>query len=245
MWRANSPPVPGKSARSAPWAAITLRTHICGSTARAKTAARMISPTATSIAPQTDPWFHLLADCRQSWTGSWKAPCAGPALGRTGVRLAPGRAQRRRRVRPWLKKARACRGRAVCQQGQEVSQHPSRLDFRPRVRRRRPSAPHLAGDLDDHLEFGPLLLLGENVALLGGGKAALGRQAQLLERSEFRRLVEPPLDGVLLLQRAALGGDEPHRHALLALGQEAQRLEPARALGVVFQEVAIVGDAAE
>jgi hypothetical protein len=35
-------------------------------------------------------------------------------------------------------------------------------------------APQLPGGLDNHLEFGPLLFLGENIALLGRGKAALG-----------------------------------------------------------------------
>ena len=44
---------------------------------------------------------------------------------------------------------------------------------------------------------------------------------------------------------AGLGGDEADHHALLALGQEAQRLEPAGALGVVLQEIAVVVDAGE
>ena len=56
--------------------------------------------------------------------------------------------------------------------------------------------------------FCPLLLFGEDVALLGRGEAALRRQRELVERRELRGLVEPPLDVVLLLQRAALGGDE-------------------------------------
>src|SRR5262245_4873085 len=40
-WRANSPPVPARSGRSAECRAITLRTHICGSVARPSTRARM------------------------------------------------------------------------------------------------------------------------------------------------------------------------------------------------------------
>ena len=57
---------------------------------------------------------------------------------------------------------------------------------------------------------------------------------------EFGRLVDAALDVVLLLQRAALGGDEAEHHDLVALGQEAQRLEAAGALGVVFEEIAVV-----
>jgi hypothetical protein len=64
--------------------------------------------------------------------------------------------------------------------------------------------PHLFRDLNDELELLPLLVLGQDVALLGRGEAALRRQRELIERREFRGLVEPPLDVVLLLQRAAL-----------------------------------------
>ena len=38
-------------------------------------------------------------------------------------------------------------------------------------------APHLLRHLDDHPQLGPLLVLGQDVALLGRGKAALRRQA--------------------------------------------------------------------
>ena len=86
----------------------------------------------------------------------------------------------------------------------------------------------------------PLLLLGKDVALLGRGKAALRREAELLQRSELGRLVDAALDVVLLLQRAALGGDEAEHHDLVALRQEAQRLEAAGAVGVVFEEIAVV-----
>src|SRR4051812_40835489 len=94
--------------------------------------------------------------------------------------------------------------------------------------------PHLVGELLDHAKLRPLLLLGKDVALLGGGEAALRREAELLQRSELGRLVDPPLDVVLLLERTALGGDEPEYHGLVALRQEAQRLEAAGAVAVVF-----------
>ena len=63
-------------------------------------------------------------------------------------------------------------------------------------------------------------------------------EAQLVERRELRRLLDPALDGVLALQRAGLRGDEAE-HDGLALGQEAQRLEAAGAVAVPFHEVAI------
>src|SRR3954465_13209014 len=50
--------------------------------------------------------------------------------------------------------------------------------------------PPLAGDLDDQPQLGPLLVLGERVALLGRGKAALAGQRQLVEIAELRGLVD-------------------------------------------------------
>src|SRR5262249_26418725 len=85
------------------------------------------------------------------------------------------------------------------------------------------SSPNLVGELDNHAQFRPFLLLGQDIAFLGRGEAALRREAELLERSEFARFLDAALDGVLLLERAALGGDEAQRHDLVALGQEAQR----------------------
>src|SRR5262245_32403303 len=39
------------------------------------------------------------------------------------------------------------------------------------------SSPDLAGDFDDHAQFRPLLVLGQDIALLGRGEAALRREA--------------------------------------------------------------------
>ena len=64
-------------------------------------------------------------------------------------------------------------------------------------------------------------------------------QAELVERSESRRLLDAPLDVVLLFERAALGCHQPEHDAFFALRQEAQRLEAAGAVGVVFEEIAV------
>src|SRR3569623_1160063 len=74
--------------------------------------------------------------------------------------------------------------------------------------RERGKAPNHLRHLDDHPQLRPLLVLGERVALLGRGKAALRRQRQLLERRELRRLVDPALVRVLGLELPGLGGNQ-------------------------------------
>src|SRR5688572_23015938 len=101
------------------------------------------------------------------------------------------------------------------------------------------SAPDLFGDLDHLTHLRPLLLLGEDVAFLGRGEAALRAERELLERGVLRGLVDAALDQVFRLERAALRGDHADHDDLLALGQEAQRLETAGAVAVVFQEIAV------
>src|SRR5262245_53111034 len=44
------------------------------------------------------------------------------------------------------------------------------------------SSPDLVGEFDDHAQFRPFLLLGQDIAFLGRGEAALRREAELLER---------------------------------------------------------------
>src|SRR5688572_8728954 len=63
------------------------------------------------------------------------------------------------------------------------------------------TAPHLSGELDDHAQLRPLLVLGQNVALLGRGEAALRAQGELVEVGVFRGLLDAALDVVLLLER--------------------------------------------
>src|SRR5262249_26314839 len=86
------------------------------------------------------------------------------------------------------------------------------------------SPPNLVSQLHHLAHLGPLLLLGEDVALLGRGEAALRAKRELLKRRELRRLVDAAFDSVLALERAALRGDDADHDDLLALGQEAQRL---------------------
>src|SRR5437660_1537688 len=59
------------------------------------------------------------------------------------------------------------------------------------------SPPYLVGHLNDHPELRPLLLLGQDVAFLGRGEAALRREAELIEAREFGRFVDASLDVVL------------------------------------------------
>src|SRR5687767_13653036 len=74
--------------------------------------------------------------------------------------------------------------------------------------------PNLFGDRDDPLELRPLLLLGENVALLRRGEAALRRETELIHIGELRSRVDAALQVVLALERAALRRDEAERNAL-------------------------------
>src|SRR5262249_30594836 len=102
------------------------------------------------------------------------------------------------------------------------------------------SAPYLVGDLDREPQFGPLLVLGEDIPLLGRGEAALWRKRELIEGYEFRGFIEPALDVVLFLERAGLGSNEAEHDDFVAPRQIAQRLEAAGAVGIIFQEIAVV-----
>src|SRR5262249_8800806 len=105
--------------------------------------------------------------------------------------------------------------------------------------------PHVVGDRDDHAQLRPLLVLGQDVALLGRSEAALRRHAKLVDVDVPRRFLDAKLDVVLALERAGFRRDEAEHDLLLALRQEAQRLEVPGARGVVFEEIAVVVDAAE
>jgi hypothetical protein len=60
------------------------------------------------------------------------------------------------------------------------------VPFPARVGRGRNSLPpHLIRDIDGELQFGPLLFLGEEVALLGRGEAALRGYRELIQRRVF------------------------------------------------------------
>src|SRR4051812_29297393 len=107
------------------------------------------------------------------------------------------------------------------------------------------SAPHLPGYFQDHLHLFPPGRLGQHIAFLGRGKAALGRKTELVEGDEFRRLVDALLDVVLLFQRARFRRDQTEHDLLAALRHEAERLETAGPFGVVFEEIAVIADLAE
>src|SRR5438270_2327480 len=108
---------------------------------------------------------------------------------------------------------------------------------RPQKRGRSPVwlVPDLGGDLDDARKLRPLLVLGEQVAVVRAREAALRREAKVLERHELRRLVDAALQAFLRLEGARLGGDKA-KHDFLSVWQEAQRPEAARALAVVLHE---------
>src|SRR3954470_11810960 len=74
-------------------------------------------------------------------------------------------------------------------------------------------SPYSVGDLDRQSELGPLLFLGQDVAFLGRCQAALRRHRELVERREFRRFFEPPLDVFRFLQLTELRSDDAdHDH---------------------------------
>src|SRR5262249_12929727 len=100
--------------------------------------------------------------------------------------------------------------------------------FAPDLLRRLHHQPHLGG----------LLVAGELVARNRGGEAALRREAELVHVHELRRLLDAPLEHVLVLELRALRRHEPEHHHL-ALGHEAQRLERPGALVVVLEEEAV------
>ena len=98
-------------------------------------------------------------------------------------------------------------------------------------------APHVLGDGLDECDLGPLLVFGELVAFLGGGEAALGGQAQAVERNVLGGFLDAGLDGVRILKVGLLGGDQAE-HDLLVAGDFGERREIA---GTVVVELEVVG----
>src|SRR5688500_15113842 len=82
--------------------------------------------------------------------------------------------------------------------------------------RRCSTPPHLVCDLDDQRQLRLLLVGGERVALDRRREPALRREAELVEGDVAARLVDPPLELVLRLERAALGRDETEDDLLRA-----------------------------
>src|SRR6516225_6409929 len=105
-------------------------------------------------------------------------------------------------------------------------------------------SPDLPGDLDDRAQLRPLLALRQNISFFSRGKAALRREAKLIERNVFRGFVDAALDLVAAFERAGFAGDEPE-HDRLVLRHKAQRPKTAGALGIVFHEIAMHLDSIE
>src|SRR4051794_25640163 len=106
-------------------------------------------------------------------------------------------------------------------------------------------APHFLRDLHGEAELGPLLLFGEDVALLRRGKTALRGECELLQWGELGGFLETALDRILVLEFTELRGDDADHDDLVALGQEAQRLEATGTVAVLFEEIAVVIGASE
>src|SRR5262247_2759743 len=104
-----------------------------------------------------------------------------------------------------------------------------------RFSRARPSPPDLTRDLERQAELALLVVDGDLVTVVGARKAALGAQAEILERDVLRGRFDAALEIVLRLERGHLRADQPEHH-LLALRHETQGLEAAGAIGVVLQE---------
>jgi hypothetical protein len=90
-----------------------------------------------------------------------------------------------------------------------------------------------------------LLLLGERIALLGRGEAALRRQAEPFQRNVLCRLLDAPFDVVLRLEPSTLRGNKPKHDNLLVAVEIAQRVETAGAIAVEFEKISVDVDLAE
>ena len=65
------------------------------------------------------------------------------------------------------------------------------------------SAPDFLGKLHDHAQLRPLFVLGEDIAFLGGGEAALRRPAEPVEIGEFGCLVDAALGSAFISWNSA------------------------------------------
>src|SRR5215475_2949935 len=104
--------------------------------------------------------------------------------------------------------------------------------------------PNLICNFHNHRELRPLLVFSEHIALLGGGEAALRREAKLIDVGEFSSRFDPALDLVLGFELPALGGHEP-KYRRSPRREEPQRLEAAGARSVVLHEITVHLDAVE
>src|SRR5579859_4726001 len=101
-------------------------------------------------------------------------------------------------------------------------------------------APDFPCRFHDEAQFRGLALAGDVVAVHRAGKAALRRQAKLLDRDMTRRFFDAALEQILRFQLPDLGAHQSE-HDGLALRYEAQRRKTPRAHIVVFQEITVDG----
>src|SRR5262249_57136532 len=88
-------------------------------------------------------------------------------------------------------------------------------------------APDLAGDFDHTLQLPPLLVLGQLVAVVRAREATLRRETEAVQRDVLRRLVDPPRNHILRLERPRLRRRQAQHHRL-GLRQEPERLRAPR-----------------
>src|SRR5579875_533586 len=105
-------------------------------------------------------------------------------------------------------------------------------------------APDLPRGLHDKAQLGPLVVLGQQIALHRGGKAALRAERQAVQGHVPRRLLDPGQQGALRLELRALAAHEPEHDGGPAR-DEPERRERSRSLVIVLEEKPVDLQAAE
>src|SRR5262245_58049195 len=105
-------------------------------------------------------------------------------------------------------------------------------------------APNLFRELDNHPQLRPLLFFIQHITFLGRGKAALRREAQLIERNELARFLDTAMDFVPRLEPPAFRGDQAENDGPV-LRQYSQWFEASGSRGVVLHEEAVDLDLVE
>ena len=104
-------------------------------------------------------------------------------------------------------------------------------------------APHFFGNFADKFQLAPLFFFGEHIAFFGGGEAALGAEAKLVNINVLAGFSDAVDDVLFVFQFACFAGYQAE-HDLLVF-DEAQGFEVACAVAVVFQIKAVDVAAAE
>ena len=94
--------------------------------------------------------------------------------------------------------------------------------------------PHVACNVTDESELGPLLLLGEFVPDLAGSKSALRRQAEPVQRNQRRSLADSGFHRFRIFQFRSLRGDQSEND-FLALRNQCERIKTTGTLVVLLE----------